>query len=198
MIDLLQYENSCAARGLELVCGVDEAGRGPLAGPVTVAAIIPDLTRIVKGVNDSKKLTDKKRRELYPQIIETAICYKSVSESNEEIDKINILEATKRAMTEAVNCLFPIPHVVLVDAVKLKLHVECVPIIHGDALSYAIAAASIIAKVERDDMMIKFAELYPEYGFEEHKGYGTEHHIEMLKKYGPCPIHRASFLKKIL
>lgn len=192
---LLNYERECLCAGFNLICGVDEAGRGPLAGPVVATALIPDLDHIIEGVDDSKKLTDKKRRDLYNYITEYAVAYKTALCTHEVIDEINILQATKRAMLEGINSLFPVPHIVLIDAVKLPLPIPCRSIIHGDALSYAIAAASIIAKVERDDMMLKFAEIYPEYGFEDHKGYATKRHIEMLKKYGPSPIHRLSFIK---
>ena len=185
-------------KGYRFVVGVDEAGRGPLAGPVAAAACMPDLSRPIEGVNDSKQLTPKKRKELYERIVSEAVSYKVATVSNRVIDEINILEATKHAMTEAVESLFPLPDYVLLDAVKLKLPYPSLAVIHGDALSYSIAAASILAKVERDEAMIKYAEIYPEYGFESHKGYGSVHHIEMIKKYGPCPIHRLSFLKNIL
>ena len=179
-VDMFAYENKLLAEGFKLVCGVDEAGRGPLAGPVCAGAFIPDLAKTVDGVNDSKKLTPKKRDYLYAADV---------------IDEINILEATKLAMRNAVAALTPEPEAALVDAVKLDLPVRVLPIIHGDALSYSIAAASILAKVERDRLMLEYAEKYPEYGFESHKGYGSAHHIEMLRKYGPCPIHRATFIK---
>ncbi|MFI3228673.1 MAG: ribonuclease HII [Bacillota bacterium] len=183
-------------RGINLLCGVDEAGRGPLAGPVMVGAIIPDYTNIFDTINDSKKLSDKKRRLLYPQLIESAVAYKTIALDQDIIDDINILEATKLAMRMAISELEKTPDFVLIDAVKLGgLSVPTDGLIHGDAISYAIAAASILAKVERDDIMIKYHEQYPEYGFDVHKGYGTKMHIEMLKKYGPCPIHRRSFIK---
>ncbi len=188
---LLQSE-----RGINLLCGVDEAGRGPLAGPVMVGAIIPDYTKIFDAINDSKKLSDKKRRMLYPALIESAIAYKTIALDQDIIDDINILEATKLAMRMAVSELEKTPDFVLIDAVNLSgLSVPTEGLIHGDALSYAIAAASILAKVERDDIMLKYHEQYPEYGFDKHKGYGTKLHIEMLKKYGPCPIHRRTFIK---
>ncbi len=196
--DLFRYETELLKKGYRFVVGVDEAGRGPLAGPVAAAACMPDLSRPIEGVNDSKQLTPKKRKELYERIVSEAVSYKVATVSNRVIDEINILEATKHAMTEAVESLFPLPDYVLLDAVKLKLPYPSLAVIHGDALSYSIAAASILAKVERDEAMIKYAEIYPEYGFESHKGYGSVHHIEMIKKYGPCPIHRLSFLKNIL
>ena len=196
--DLFRYETEILKKGYRFVVGVDEAGRGPLAGPVAAAACMPDLSRPIEGVNDSKQLTPKKRKELYERIVSEAVSYKVATVSNRVIDEINILEATKNAMTEAVESLLPLPDYVLLDAVKLKLPYPSLAVIHGDALSYSIAAASILAKVERDEAMIKYAEIYPEYGFESHKGYGSVHHIEMIKKYGPCPIHRLSFLKNIL
>lgn len=194
-IDMLRYEREYFSRGLFNICGIDEAGRGPLAGPVVVGACIPDFNNIIEGVNDSKKLTDKKRRLYYEELCTSAVCYKTIRIEPEIIDEINILNATKMAMKEAAISMFPFPDVVFIDAVKLDLPYPSLPIIHGDALSYSIAAASIFAKVERDDIMLKYAEIYPEYGFESHKGYGSQHHIEMLKKYGPCPIHRKSFIK---
>lgn len=197
-IDMFLYEKELIGKGCAFIAGVDEAGRGPLAGPVFAAACICDLIDPVCGVNDSKALTAKKRGELYEKIVSTAVSYKVVSVSNEKIDEINILEATKYAMTEAIESLFPLPDHVLIDAVKLKIPFPFTALIHGDALSHSIAAASILAKVERDEAMLRYAEIYPEYGFESHKGYGSAHHIEMIKKYGPCPIHRRSFLKKIL
>lgn len=196
--DMFVYEKELTAKGCRFIAGVDEAGRGPLAGPVFAAACICDLANPVCGVNDSKALTPKKRGELYEKIVATAVSYKVISVSNEKIDEINILEATKFAMTEAIESLFPLPDHVLIDAVRLKIPFSFTALIHGDALSHSIAAASILAKVERDRIMLEYAEKYPEYGFESHKGYGSAHHIEMIKKYGPCPIHRRSFLKKIL
>lgn len=194
-IDLFTYEKKFLAEGKFLIAGVDEAGRGPLAGPVSVTALIMPQKDPIKGVNDSKKLSEKKREELYLEIMDKAVCVKTVFADAETVDSINILNATKNCMKEAVNTLFPIPHIVLIDAVKLDLIYPSVSIIHGDALSYSIAAASIIAKVSRDRLMISYAEKYPEYHFEQHKGYGTALHIEMLKKYGPCEIHRKSFIK---
>lgn len=196
MADLFEYESSLLSKGYRYICGVDEAGRGPLAGPVCVGACIPDLSEIIDGVNDSKKLTEKKRENLYEILKENCISHKTVFIDAEIIDKINILNATKLAMKEAISSMFPLPEMVLIDAVKLDgIPYETRSIIHGDAISYCIAAASIFAKVERDRLMLKYAEMYPEYGFEKHKGYGSKHHIEMLKKYGPCPIHRATFIK---
>lgn len=194
-MDLLSYEREYLAKNIHLIAGMDEAGRGPLAGPVMIGCCIMDLSDIITDVNDSKKLSEKKREYLYDVIKEKAIAYKTVSIEHTEIDAVNILNATKTGMKRAVNSLFPIPEILLVDAVKYDFGIPYRAIIHGDALSYSIGAASILAKVERDRLMLKYAEVYPEYGFEKHKGYGTKLHIEMLKKYGPCPIHRKTFIK---
>ena len=195
MSDLLVTERLLLSEGLNFICGVDEAGRGPLAGPVCAGACIPDLSNIIAGVNDSKKLTEKKRELLYNQLKDACLSYKTVFVDADVIDDINILNATKLAMKEAILSMFPLPDMVLIDAVKLDIPYKSQSIIQGDAVSYCIAAASIFAKVERDRLMMEYAEKYPEYGFESHKGYGSKHHIEMLKKYGPCPIHRKSFIK---
>lgn len=195
MIDLLKYEKELLHKGNKIICGIDEAGRGPLAGPVMVGAAIMDLNNIIPEVDDSKKLSEKKRERLYNEILACSIGYKTVAIDCNEIDEINILNATKKAMKEAVEEINPLPDILLVDAVKQKFSVPSISIIHGDALSYSIAAASILAKVERDRLMKEYAKQYPQYGFERHKGYGTKLHIEMLRKYGPCPIHRKSFIK---
>ena len=195
MSDLLVNEHALLGEGFNYICGVDEAGRGPLAGPVCAGACIPDLSNIISGVNDSKKLTEKKRDLLYEQLKDACFSYKTVFVDAQIIDDINILNATKMAMKEAIMSMFPLPDMVLIDAVKLDIPYRSASLIHGDAVSYCIAAASIFAKVERDRLMIEYAEKYPEYGFESHKGYGSKHHIEMLKKYGPCPIHRKTFIK---
>lgn len=194
-IDLLQFENSLMSDGYKLIAGMDEAGRGPLAGPVTAACCIPDLSSIISGINDSKKLSPKKRNELYEAITVNAIGFRIIDVDEKEIDETNILVATKKAMRTAVAQLTPAPEILLVDAVKEDFGIPSRAIIHGDALSYCIGAASILAKVHRDRLMDEYAEKYPEYGFEKHKGYGTAYHIEMLKKYGPCPIHRKTFIK---
>ncbi|MDR2267772.1 MAG: ribonuclease HII [Christensenellaceae bacterium] len=189
------YENTYLAQSL-IICGIDEVGRGPLAGPVVACAIIPNFSKILSDVDDSKKLTDKKRRTLFSEL---KSCTHSIQFINETvIDEINILNATKLAMTQAVANLEIAPDVVLCDALRLDLPMECISIIHGDTLSYSIAAASILAKVARDDLMIEYARQYPEYGFDLHKGYGTTTHIAALKKYGPCPIHRKSFIKNFV
>lgn len=197
-VDLLFYEKELYEKGFANICGIDEAGRGPLAGPLFVGAAIMDTEYILKGVNDSKCLTPKQREELYPGIIENAIGYKTVEISVEEIDRINILNATKLGMVRASEEIFPMPDYLLVDAVKAGFVFPYMPLIKGDTLSYSIACASILAKVERDALMLKYAEIYPEYGFEKHKGYGTPLHIEMLKKYGPCPLHRTTFIKNFI
>ena len=194
-IDLFQFENSLMSDGYKLIAGMDEAGRGPLAGPVTAACCMPDLSSIISGINDSKKLSPKKRNELYEAIIGNAIGFRIIDIDEKEIDETNILVATKKAMRTAVAQLTPAPEILLVDAVKEDFGIPSRAIIHGDALSYCIGAASILAKVHRDRLMDEYAEKYPEYGFEKHKGYGTAYHIEMLKKYGPCPIHRKTFIK---
>lgn len=196
--DLLVYERELAEKGYRFICGIDEVGRGPLAGPVTVCAAIMDLHDIVDRVNDSKKLSEKVRENLYPLIKERAVDYKIVMVSPEEIDRINILQATLKAMDEASKALVPAPDYLLVDAVRHDFSFPYMPIIKGDSLSYSIACASILAKVERDRMMTEYAKEYPEYGFEKHKGYGTAFHIEMIKKYGPCPLHRRTFIKRFV
>ncbi len=196
MNDLFKYENELVQQGFRLIAGMDEAGRGPLAGPVAAACCIPDLSVIFEEINDSKKLTPKKRARLFTDITDTSVAQSVVFIDEKVIDEINILNATKRAMNSAVWSLSPTPDYLLVDAVKHDFGLPYKAIVHGDALSYSIAAASILAKVARDELMDKYAEQYPEYGFEKHKGYGTAFHIEMLKKYGPCPIHRKSFIKK--
>ncbi len=195
--DLWAIEKSCSDRGYMLICGVDEAGRGPLAGPVYAAAVILPAQAEIPGLNDSKKLTDKKRRELYPIIQEKAVAYAIASASHAEIDEINILQATYLAMERAIHSLSVRPEVALIDGNRAKdfgLPVQTV--VHGDSLSASIAAASVLAKVARDDHMLALAKEYPGYGFEIHKGYGTKAHYEALRNLGPCPIHRMSFLKK--
>ena len=195
-IDKLKFEHEEEAKGHFLIAGVDEVGRGPLAGPVCVAAVIMPLDDIIEGVDDSKKLSEKKRNLLFEQIKEKAVCYSIQMVDEEVIDKINILEATKLCMKNAIEDLTLKPDIVLVDAIsKLDTDVPLRGIIKGDALSYSIGCASILAKVTRDNLMIELAKEYPEYGFEKHKGYGTKAHIEALKEHGPCKYHRLSFLK---
>ena len=196
-VNMWEIENSFYEKGIELICGVDEAGRGPLAGPVCAAAVILPANIEIPGLNDSKKLTDKKRRELFPIIKEKAVAYSIAFASHTEIDEINILQATYLAMERAINGLSVKPQMALIDGNRAKdfgLPVQTV--VHGDSLSASIAAASILAKVTRDDYMEQMAEQYPEYGFEIHKAYGTKAHYEALRTHGACPIHRMSFLKK--
>ena len=196
-VNLWEIEKTWADRGFHAICGIDEAGRGPLAGPVCAAAVILPEGLEIPGLNDSKKLTDKKRRELFPIIEEQALAYGIGWASQEEIDDINILQATFLAMSRAVEQLNIRPDLALVDgnrAPTLDLPVETV--VKGDSLSASIAAASVLAKVSRDDVMLRMAEEYPGYGFEVHKGYGTKAHYEALRTFGPSPIHRRTFLKK--
>lgn len=193
------YEKELIQKGYACVAGVDEAGRGPLAGPVFAAAVILPEGEIIEGINDSKKLSPKKRDELYDIIREKAIAVSSASVDEETIDEINILNATYLAMQKAVAGLNPKPDFVLVDGNRApELDIECDTLVKGDAKSISIAAASIVAKVERDRYIIEMAKKYPEYGFEKHKGYGTKEHCEAILKYGPSPIHRRTFLKKLL
>ena len=183
--------------GLRLICGVDEAGRGPLAGPVCAAAVILPEHLQIPGLNDSKKLTDKKRRELFPVIQEQAIAYGIGLASEQEIDEINILQATFLAMRRALEQLTVRPEIALIDGNReTDFGLPVKTVVKGDSLSANIAAASILAKVTRDNLMMELAQQYPEYGFEIHKGYGTKAHYEALRTYGPCPIHRKTFLKK--
>ena len=184
-----------------LVCGIDEAGRGPLAGPVVAGAVILPADCRILYLNDSKKLSEKRREELFLEIKEKAVSWAVGIASPEEIDEITILQATYRAMRQAVGQLNPAPGVLLNDAVtipELPESLTQVPIIKGDAKSVSIAAASILAKVTRDHMMIEYDKIYPEYGFARHKGYGTAVHISALKEYGPCPIHRRSFITRFV
>ncbi len=197
--DWLFFENEAYARGYKYVCGVDEAGRGPLAGPVFAAAVILPRGYVIDGVNDSKKLTEKKREQLYSKIKEQSLAYCVASASVDEIDEINILNATFLAMTRAVSGLQVKADFALVDGNRLpSLEIDAKAVVKGDSLSESIAAASILAKVERDHFMLNLANEYPNYAFEKHKGYGTKLHIEMIKKYGASKVHRKTFLKKIL
>ncbi|MDD3165128.1 MAG: ribonuclease HII [Oscillospiraceae bacterium] len=197
MTDLLSFEQEYWAQGIANVCGIDEAGRGPLAGPVCAAAVILPEGVTIDGLNDSKKLTDKRRRELFPFIAQQALAYGVGFASEQEIDQINILQATFLAMRRALEQLRLQPGVLLVDGNRdPMLGVPTQTIIGGDGKSANIAAASILAKVTRDDYMEQMALRYPEYGFEVHKGYGTKRHYAAIAEYGMCPIHRRSFLKK--
>lgn len=197
---MLEYENKYLAEGKKLIAGIDEAGRGPLAGPVCVAMVIMPLDEgsIIEGVNDSKKLTEKKREKLFDEIIAKAIAYHIEFVDELTIDTINILNATKLGMLSCINSIETKPDIVLIDAVKINSDIETVSIIKGDALSYSIACASILAKVSRDRLMLELDNQYPQYGFAKHKGYGTKLHIENLKTYGKCPCHRESFIKNFI
>ena len=193
-----EFENNCFAQGYKLVCGVDEAGRGPLAGPVCAAAVILPPNVEIPGLNDSKKLSDKKRRELFPVIKEVAVAYGVAFADHHEIDQINILQATYLAMERAIAQLNVKPEMALIDGNRSKdFGMPVQTIVHGDSLSASIAAASVLAKVTRDDLMLEMAEQYSGYGFEIHKGYGTKAHYAALRELGPSPIHRMTFLKKL-
>ena len=196
-VNMWEIENSVRNEGFEIICGVDEAGRGPLAGPVCAAAVILPMNLDIPGLTDSKKLTDKKRRELFPVIKEQAIAYGIGLASHEEIDEINILQATYLAMERALAQLAVKPDIALIDGNRAKdFGLPVRTVVKGDSLSMNIAAASILAKVTRDDLMLEQAEKYPEYGFEVHKGYGTRAHYEALRAHGASDIHRKTFLKK--
>lgn len=197
MTDMWEFEHKCEHEGYRAICGVDEAGRGPLAGPVCAAAVILPMDIEIPGLNDSKKLSDKKRRELFPIICDKAVAYGIAFADHSEIDEINILQATYRAMERAISKLSVKADFALIDGNRAKdfgLPLETV--VGGDGRSASIAAASVLAKVTRDDYMLEMAKTYPQYGFEIHKGYGTKAHYEALTEHGPCPIHRLSFLKK--
>ncbi len=193
---MVNFDKQFLDENVKIIAGIDEAGRGPLAGPVSVAGVIMPLDDkdIIEGINDSKKLTEKKREKLFDRIIEKAVSYHIEFVDVETIDSINILNATKLGMKKCIEALNPVPDLVLIDAVKLEEKVKTVGIIKGDAQSYNIACASILAKVARDRLMVQLDEIYPEYNFKKHKGYGTKEHIEALKKYGKCDIHRNSFI----
>lgn len=195
--NLWQIEQSCFDRGIQVICGVDEAGRGPLAGPVCAAAVILPPNLELPGLDDSKKLSDKRRRELFPVIKEQALAYGIAFATEAEIDEINILQATFLAMERAIGQLSIKPEMALIDGNRAKdFGVSAETVIHGDSLSASIAAASVLAKVTRDDYMLELHEKYPEYGFDVHKGYGTQRHYEALRSFGASPVHRQSFLKK--
>ena len=195
----LQFERALQAKGVKYIAGVDEVGRGPLAGPVVCAAVIMPLEEdaLVIGVDDSKKLSEKKREQLAEEIKSRALCYTIIEIDEKTIDEINILEATKLGMKKAIETLAIPPEVVLTDGnMTIDTHFPQHSVIHGDALSYSIGAASIIAKVYRDNLMDEFAKTYPQYAFDKNKGYGTAAHIQGIKEYGLCPIHRRTFTKK--
>lgn len=190
---LQKYEREYAA--YQYICGIDEVGRGPLAGPVVAGAVILPKDCDILYINDSKKLSEKKREELYDIIMEQAVAVGIGCSTPERIDEINILQATYEAMREALSKLEPEPDLLLNDAVTIpQVKIRQVPIIKGDAKSISIGAASIVAKVTRDRLMVQYDEIYPEYGFASHKGYGAQAHVDALRKYGPCPIHRRSFI----
>lgn len=196
-VNMWEIENGFFQQGYSVICGVDEAGRGPLAGPVCAAAVILPANVEIPGLTDSKKLTDKKRRELFPVIKEQAIAYGIGLATEKEIDEINILQATFLAMQRALDQLAVKPDLALIDGNREKdFGIPVKTVVKGDCLSANIAAASILAKVTRDDMMVQYADSYPEYGFDIHKGYGTKVHYAALSEYGPCEIHRMTFLKK--
>ena len=200
LTNLKSMEKELYDKGFEYICGIDEAGRGPLAGPVVVAGVIMPKDSMIEGVNDSKKVSEKKREKLYDVILEEAISYSVAIIGQDVIDEINILNATKQGVTTVVEELDVKPNLILVDALT-HINTKGIPydsIIKGDAKCYNIAAASIIAKVTRDRIMREWDEIYPQYGFINHKGYGTAKHIEAIKEYGPCPIHRRTFIKNFV
>lgn len=198
-VAMYEIERSCRERGFNMIAGVDEAGRGPLAGPVYAAAVILSPDTVIKGINDSKKLTEKRREELFCEITEQAVAYSVFSVDEKRIDEINILNATFEAMNGAVDGLSVKPDYVLIDGNRIKnMTLPHETVVKGDAKSTSIAAASILAKVSRDRFICEMAKKYPEYGFEKHKGYGTKAHNEAILKHGPCEIHRRTFLKKLL
>ena len=195
--DLWVLENTRYSDTIQCICGVDEAGRGPLAGPVYAAAVILPRGLVIEGLNDSKKLTEKRREALYDVIVEQAVAYGIGSADEKEIDEINILQATFLAMRRAIAQLSVRPDLALIDGNRdSDFGVPAETVIGGDGKSANIAAASILAKVTRDRVMLDYAKQYPQYGFDVHKGYGTKRHYEALREYGPCPIHRQSFLRK--
>ena len=197
---LKEIEKMWHQKGMKNICGIDEAGRGPLAGPVVVAAVILPEDSMIEGVNDSKKVSEKKREELYEKIISQAIAWGVGMIDQKGIDEMNILNATKKGLTKAITELSQKPDIILVDALTGidTLGVPYQSIIKGDAKSYSIAAASIIAKVTRDRIMRQWDEVYPEYGFAKHKGYGTASHIQAIKENGICPLHRKTFVKNFI
>lgn len=197
-ISKLEYEQLLLDEGCNYIAGIDEVGRGPLCGPVVCAAVILPLDDIIEGVDDSKKLSKKKREKIYEEIIKKAISYSVCRIEHDEIDRINILNATKKCMANCVEKLSVKPDAVIIDAVKLDIPYKTVSIIKGDAKSYLIGAASIVAKVTRDKIMEEYSKLYPQYGFERNSGYGTKEHITAIKEFGPCEIHRKTFIKNFL
>ena len=200
LIKLKEIENDLYSKGMNYICGIDEAGRGPLAGPVVVASVIMPKDSMIEGVNDSKKISESKREQIYEKIIEEAISYGVGIIDQKEIDEINILNATKKGLTTSLKELKVRPDIILVDALTGidTLQIPYQSIIKGDAKAYSISAASIIAKVTRDRIMRQWDEIYPQYGFAKHKGYGTAAHIAAIKEYGICPLHRLSFVKNFI
>ncbi len=197
--NMLEIEDKLYSEGYNFVCGVDEAGRGPLCGPVVAAAVILPKDEYIEGVNDSKKLTEKKREKLYDDIMKKAVAVSIGISDVDVIEKVNILNATKLAMKQAIEKLSIKPDYVLIDGNQMiDINIKAETVVSGDAKSLSIAAASIIAKVTRDRMLIEFDKKYPEYGFAKHKGYGTKSHIEAIQKYGLTDIHRPSFCKKFV
>ncbi len=196
---LWEIEDKYMSEGYKLIAGVDEAGRGPLAGPVYAAAVVLPRNAVLEGINDSKKLSPKKREELFDKITKMALAYAICSVDEKEIDEINILNATHKAMCKALESLSAKPDYVLIDGNSIKgINIPHETVVKGDAKSISIAAASILAKVARDRYITEIAEKYPQYEFEKHKGYGTKVHTDAILKYGPCEIHRRTFLKKLL
>lgn len=195
-----EFEKAAVNSGFSCICGVDEAGRGPLAGPVCAAAVILPEGTVIEGLDDSKKLTEKKREKLYDIIKETAVAYSVAYGTLEEIETVNILEATYLAMNRAIEGLSVKPDFALIDGNRVPrgIKIPCETIVKGDSKSMSVAAASVLAKVTRDRLMLEYDKKYPEYNFKKHKGYGTKEHTELIKQYGPCEIHRLSFLKNIL
>lgn len=195
-----EFEKAAVNSGFSCICGVDEAGRGPLAGPVCAAAVILPEGAVIEGLDDSKKLTEKKREKLYDIIKQTAVAYSVAYGTLEEIETVNILEATYLAMNRAIEGLNVKPDFALIDGNRVPrgIKIPCEAIVKGDSKSMSVAAASVLAKVTRDRLMLEYDKKYPEYNFKKHKGYGTKEHTELIKQYGPCEIHRLSFLKNIL
>lgn len=200
LTNLKEIEKNLHAKGIQKICGIDEAGRGPLAGPVVVAGVIMPEDSMIEGVNDSKKVSEKKRELLYDKIIEEAISYSVAIIGQDVIDDINILNATKSGVTSVVEGLDVKPDLIIIDALE-HINTKGIPyepIVKGDAKCYSIAAASILAKVTRDRIMREWDTVYPQYGFFQHKGYGTKMHMDAIREYGLCPIHRRSFTKKLV
>ena len=204
LINLKKYEENLYSEGYKLICGIDEAGRGPLAGPVSIGAVIMKPESMLEWVNDSKKVTEKRREILYDKIIQDSLAWSVQLISQQEIDELNILEATKKglnlALKDIIEQLKKKPDIVIVDALR-EIDTFGIPyqsIIKGDATCYSISCASILAKVTRDRIMRQWDEAYPQYGFAKHKGYGTASHIQAIKKYGPCLIHRKTFIKNFI